>query len=224
MLSGVFVAFLVVFLVNGVIAQRLLSSADKFFARMDDLIDDGVEQPVLSLASGGPESLIAWDSIGRRGKNFIVGGPTREQLADFCGLDPRQPLRVYAGLSSGTTDHQRTQLALDELKRVRGFERSLLVVATPTGTGWLDPSAVDSLEYLHTGETAIVSMQYSYLPSWLTTMVDPNRSCDTARILFEKVYGHWTTLPHGNRPRLYVHGLSLGALGAEVSADLFTIF
>ncbi len=55
-LSGVFVAFLVVFLVNGVLAQRLLSSADRFFARMDDLIDDGVEQPALSSASGGPES------------------------------------------------------------------------------------------------------------------------------------------------------------------------
>jgi uncharacterized membrane protein len=223
-LSSVFVAFVFVSLVNGVLAQRLLRSADAFFARVDDLIDDGVEQPLLSTASGSSESLIAWDSIGRRGKNFIVSGPTRQQLADFSGADARQPLRVYAGLRSRVTEHQRAELVLEELKRAGGFERSLVVVATPTGTGWLDPSAVDTLEYLHAGDTAIVSMQYSYLPSWLTIMVEPNRSRDTARILFEKIYGHWTTLPHDSRPKLYVHGLSLGALGSEVSADLFTIF
>jgi uncharacterized membrane protein len=63
---------------------------------------------------------------------------------------------------------QRAELALEELKRVGGFSRSVLVVATPTGTGWLDPGAVDTVEYLHAGDTAIVSMQYSHLPSWIT--------------------------------------------------------
>jgi uncharacterized membrane protein len=47
---------------------------------------------------------------------------------------------------------------------VGGFERSVLVVATPTGSGWLDNGAVDTLEYLHGGDTAIVATQYSYLP------------------------------------------------------------
>ncbi len=100
----------------------------------------------------------------------------------------------------------------------------MLVVATPTGTGWLDPGAVDTLEYLHAGNSAIVSVQYSYLPSWITILVDPNRSRDTARALFDEVYGYWTKLPKDDRPRLYLHGLSLGALGSESSADLFTVF
>ena len=39
--------------------------------------------------------------------------------------------------------------------------------------------AVDSIEYLHRGDTAIVSMQYSYLPSWITILVDPVRSIDS---------------------------------------------
>ncbi|MCP4787773.1 MAG: hypothetical protein GY903_19465 [Fuerstiella sp.] len=223
-LSAVFVGFLFLSFVNGVLARRMLSAADTFFAGVDGLIDDGVEQPALSSASGSPESLIAWDSIGRRGKNFIVGGPTQEQLTEFSGPAALQPLRVYVGLRSQPTQRQRAELALEELKRAGAFDRSLLVVATPTGTGWLDPSAVDTLEYLHAGNTAIVSMQYLYLPSWLTIMVDPNRSRDTARILFDEIYDHWTTLPPDSRPRLYVHGLSLGALGSEVSADLFTIF
>jgi uncharacterized membrane protein len=98
------------------------------------------------------------------------------------------------------------------------------VVATPTGTGWLDPGAVDTLEYLHEGDTAIVAMQYSYLPSWLTILVDPTRSRESARTLFDEVYAHWKTLPRARRPKLYVHGLSLGALGSAASADLFTVF
>jgi uncharacterized membrane protein len=119
---------------------------------------------------------------------------------------------------------ERAQLALAELKRVGGFERSVLIVATPTGTGWLDPSAVDTLEYLHGGDTAIVSTQYSYLPSWITLLVDPRRSIESAEALFDEIYSYWKTLPRDSRPKLYLHGLSLGSLGSEVSADLFTIF
>ena len=119
---------------------------------------------------------------------------------------------------------ERADLAFEELKRVGGFDRSLLIVATPTGTGWLDPGAVDTVEYLHAGDTAIVSMQYSYLPSWMTILVDPMRSRESARILFDRIYGHWRSLPHDRRPKLYLHGLSLGSLGSEASADLFTVF
>lgn len=223
-LSALFVGFLFLFVVNGVLARRLLNAADSFFAQMDGFIDEGVEQPTISAASGSPESLIAWDTIGRHGKNFIVDGPTREELTEFSGRDTQQPLRVYVGLRSRLTLQQRAKLALEELKQVGGFARSLLVVATPTGTGWLDPNAVDTLEYLHAGDTAIVSMQYSYLPSWLTIMVDPNRSRDAAHILFDEIYDYWTALPRDSRPKLYLHGLSLGALGSEGSADLFTIF
>ena len=58
----------------------------------------------------------------------------------------------------------------------------------PTGTGWVPPTAVDTLEYLHAGDTAIVSMQYSYVPSWLTILVEPNRSIDAAQTLFDAIY------------------------------------
>jgi uncharacterized membrane protein len=115
-------------------------------------------------------------------------------------------------------------LALEELKRVGGFERAVLIVSTPTGTGWLDPGAVDPVEYLHGGDTAIVTMQNSYLPSWITILVDPARSSETATVLFDKIYGHWKTLPPEHRPKLYLQGLSLGALGSAASADLFTVF
>jgi uncharacterized membrane protein len=223
-LSVIVVGTLVIFLINGVLAKTALRVADAVFLRMDGLIDEGVERPTEALATGSEQSLISWDSIGRQGKDFIALGPTQEAIGEFWNQEAMRPLRVYVGLGSKDTSEERAKLALAELKRVGAFARSLLVVATPTGTGWLDPGAVDTLEYLHAGDTAIVSMQYSYLPSWITIMVDPNRSRVAARHLFNEVYSYWRTLPKDRRPKLYLHGLSLGSLGSEASAELITIF
>ncbi|MFK5282147.1 alpha/beta-hydrolase family protein, partial [Lacticaseibacillus paracasei] len=91
---------------------------------------------------GSNESLIAWDSIGRTGKNFISTGPTKEAIQEFLGRDAKSPIRVYAGMNCRETPRDRAELALKELIRVGGFDRSILIVATPTGTGWLDPGGV----------------------------------------------------------------------------------
>jgi uncharacterized membrane protein len=222
--SAVVVVLGVILIANDVIGRLALNAADAIFVKLDQIVDDGVEQPADAKASGSAESLIAWDSIGRYGKEFIVTGPTKQGIGEFWGKEAIQPLRVYVGLGSKETVGERAKLALQELLRVGGFGRSLLVVATPTGTGWLDPGAVNTLEYLHRGDTAIVSMQYSYLPSWITILVEPTHSRDSAVALFDEIYGHWTTLPKDSRPKLYVHGLSLGALGSAASADLFTVF
>ncbi len=223
-LSTLAILVLVLFISNRVVARLALNVADAIFLRLDQYVDEDTQKPADPLASGSRDSLIDWDSIGVRGKDFITQGPTQEQIAEFTAASALRPLRIYAGLRSTETTEERAQLALEELKRVGGFDRDVLVIATTTGTGWLDPGAVDTLEYLHHGDTAIVAMQYSYLPSWITILVDPLRSRDTARALFDEVYNYWTTLPHEKRPKLYVHGLSLGALGSEASVDLFTVF
>jgi uncharacterized membrane protein len=212
------------FVTNDLIAARLLSAADAFFLELDEYIDDDLSEPTDPLQTGSEASLVSWDSIGKQGKLFLTTGPTRAAIEEFRPESTKRPLRVYVGMRSEDTPAERAKLALDELKRVGGFERSLLVVATPTGTGWLDPSAVDTLEYLHGGDTAIVSIQYSYLPSWITILVDPRRSIESARALFDEIYAHWKTLPASSRPKLYLHGLSLGSLGSERSTDLLTIF
>ncbi len=223
LLSSMITGFVFLFVVNDVLASALLSAADSFFAELDGLIDEDVEQPTVSEVCGSAESLVPWESIGRRGKNFVMGGPSVEDLRSYRNRPVERPIRVYVGYRSGKTHEQRASLALEELKRVGAFRRSVLIVATPTGTGWLDPGAVNPLEYLHGGDSAIVATQYSYLPSWLTLLVDAERSIESARALFDTVYSYWKTLPHDHRPRLYLHGLSLGSLGSEVSADLYTI-
>lgn len=222
-LSIAVVALTVSLLAQGLVMKVALRMADQAFAKLDELVDEGIIQPSALTASGSPQSLIEWDSIGRRGKNFITTGPDLTELHQFTGRAVKQPLRVYVGVRTRKTLEERAKLALEELKRIEAFERSVLIVATPTGTGWLDPGAVDTLEYLHGGDTAIVAIQYSYLPSWMTLLLDPDRSRAAARALFKEVYEYWTTLPKDQRPKLYLHGLSLGALGSEASTQLFLI-
>ena len=90
-------------------------------------------------------------------------------------------------------------------------------MVTTTGSGWVDPGAVDSVEYLTGGDAATVAMQYSYLPSWLSYLVDQDRAREAGRELFDAVYDRWSKLPADARPRLIVAGESLGSFGGETA-------
>jgi uncharacterized membrane protein len=79
------------------------------------------------------------------------------------------------------------------------------------------------LEYLTGGDVATVSVQYSYLPSWLSLLVEPERGVETARQVFRTIYAYWSALPRDDRPELYLFGLSLGALNSDLSVDVYDI-
>ena len=221
-LGSTLLLLLLLSFVNGIILKRSLDIMDESFAAMNRLLDVEYEQPRDKRASGSAQSLISWIDIGRNGKRFVADGPSKEDIAAVLGRKAMHPIRIYAGFDTGETLEERAQIALAEMKRVGGFSRSTLVIATSTGTGWLDPSAVDSVEFIHAGDIATVTLQYSYLPSWLTLMVEPELAREAASVLFNAVYGHWATLPHDKRPKLYLYGLSLGALGSADSYDLIT--
>jgi uncharacterized membrane protein len=70
---------------------------------------------------------------------------------------------------------------------------------------------------------ASVAVPYSYLPSPLALIAEDAYGAETAQALFEEIYGYWTRLPGGRRPRLYLFGLSLGALDAEGSFHLHDV-
>jgi uncharacterized membrane protein len=175
------------------------------------------------MKTGSPKSYVAWRDLGRHGRRFVASGPTAEQLRAFFGVPVPSPIRVYVGLHAAPTPEARAKLALQELQRVNAFERSVLLVVTPSGTGWTDPAALDPLEYLHRGDIATVAVQYSYLPSPLVLMTEGAYGADTARALFQEVYGYWTQLPRDHRPSLLLHGVSLGALNSELSFDIHDI-
>ena len=168
-------------------------------------------------------SLISWEDLGRQGRRFVVSGPSQKEIEDFTGAPVKRPIRVYVGLGAAETPKERAERALEEMKRVGAFDRSVLVVAIPTGTGWIDNEAVDPLEYLHRGDIAIVAQQYSYLTSYVSIMVEPGYSTATAKALFDVIYRYWRRLPEESRPRFYLHGLSLGSSGSEQSMSLYTV-
>ena len=209
--------------ISGVLFRAALHMADSSFQQFDALIEPETVQPTDPLKSGSSASLLEWDELGRAGREFVASGPSKEDLHAFAGKETLEPVRVYVGLRAADTPEASAKLALEELKRVGGFERSVLIVVTPTGTGWIDPAAMNSVEYLHSGDVASVALQYSYLTSWLSLLVEPGYGADASRALFKQVYEYWITLPKDGRPKLYLHGLSLGAMNSEQSTDLFEV-
>lgn len=208
-------------LANNVLFRAALHVLDASFREFDALLEPDRPQPTAPGKTGGPESLISWQQLGRAGREFIASGPSADEIRAQTGRDALEPIRVYVGLPGADSPAARAKLALAEMKRVGAFQRSTLVVVTPTGTGWIDPAAMDSLEYLLHGDVASVALQYSYLSSPLSLLAQPEYGSEAARALFAEVYGYWTTLPKASRPKLYLHGLSLGAMNSARSAELF---
>jgi uncharacterized membrane protein len=200
---------------NGVVVRGAIELADRSFSLTNQTIEPGVVRPDSGLRSGGPGSLVPWNTLGMYGRSFVAGGPRAAEIAAVTGRPAVEPIRAYAGLESEPVVEARAQLAVGDLDRAGGFDRSVLVVATTTGSGWIDPAGADSVEYLTGGDVAIVTMQYSYLPSWLSYLVDQDRARDSGRELFDAVYDRWTDLPAADRPRLFVYGESLGSFGGE---------
>jgi len=211
------VTALVIFLLNGVLFQGLVEAMNAAFSVKDDGTEEGAVEPTAAERSGSPASLVPWEDLGLQGRNFVGKGPTPEELEAFSGEPAQEPVRAYVGLASADDVGDRAVLAVRDLERAGGFDRSVLVVVTTTGTGWVDPAASDSLEYEFNGDTAMVAMQYSYLPSWMSFLVDQVKARDAGRALFDAVYGVWADLPADSRPALYVFGESLGTFGGEAA-------
>lgn len=222
--AGVLIAVLVFWsIADNLFLRTAFRILDSSFRARDALLEPDRAQPTEPRRTGSAVSLVKWAELGRAGREYIASGPSADTISAFTGRSALQPIRVYVGLRGGDTAEARAQLALDELKRQGGFERSILVVVTPTGSGWIDPSAMDTIEYLEDGNIASVAMQYSYLNSPLSLLVQPEYGVESARALFAAVYNYWTTLPRSKRPKLFLHGLSLGAVNSEKSAELFEL-
>ena len=222
--ASVLVALLLFWsVIDGLLLQYALRAADTTFQQADVRIEDDLEQPADPARTGSAASLVSWNDLGRQGRLFVSRTPDAAAIGDFVDGETQEPSRVYVGLNAGDTIEARAERALAELQRVDAFDRSLLVLATPTGRGWVDDGAIAPLEYLHGGDVATVAVQYSYLPSWLSLMAEGEYGADTAEAVFREIYNHWRELPRDERPELYLHGLSLGALNSERAADLYDI-
>ena len=204
-------------IVSGLLLQGFVNLMNNAYSLRDTTTAEGVHQPTTGLRSGGPGSLIPWDTLGYQGRNFIGKGPSVSDIGKFTGQPATEPIRIYAGLASASGAQAQAALAVKDLERAGGFQRKELAVVTTTGSGWVDPALVDSFEYLTGGDCATVAIQYSYLPSWVSYLVDQAKALEAGRALFDAVYGAWVKLPADHRPKLLVAGESLGTFGAEAA-------
>src|SRR5262245_26030137 len=147
--------------------------ADTVYASVNDGTTAGTVQPTSPAVSGSSASLVSWDSLGLQGRDFVSTATIADELRSFHGNRIAEPVRVYVGIRSAASMADRAALAVRELERAGGFDRAVLVVWIPTGTGWVVPEAATSLEQVYGGDTAIVAMQYSYLPSLFSAFLQP---------------------------------------------------
>ena len=209
-------AILTITVLNGVVLKSAMRTMNHTFASANDEMNPATAPPKTPLRSGGPGSLVSWESLGREGRIFVEGGPTVEQLTEFNGAPATEPIRAYAGLDATTDGITATaELAAQELQRTGGLQRAVVAVGTTTGTGWINEAEASALEYMYNGNTAVVSMQYSFLPSWLSFLVDKENARHAGQALFEAVDRLIRLMPEGHRPKLVVFGESLGSFGAE---------
>ena len=215
--AWVLTVLIVLGILNGVILSGAMSLLNEAYSVRNGTTDEGIVQPTDSHLSGSSQSLIRWDTLGRQGRNFIGRAPTTKQLSAFNQTPAMQPIRIYSGLESSSSIKDRANLAVADLKRAGGFNRKIIVVVTTTGTGWVDEEGVQPIEYMYNGDDAVVSMQYSYLPSSLSFLVDQQKAKDAGNALYNAVYNEALNIPKAERPKVVVFGESLGSYGGEAA-------
>lgn len=206
---------LTIALLNGVVVRFAMDTINKTFSAANDETDPKFPPPTSRLRSGGPDSLVSWESLGHQGRVFVSAGPTVDELTKFNGAPAVEPIRAYAGLHSADGIKATARKAVEELQREGGLNRAVVAVATTTGTGWINEAEASALEYMYNGNTAIISMQYSFLPSWLSFLVDKENARQAGQALFEAVDALIREMPRDKRPKLVVFGESLGSFGGE---------
>ncbi|MFE5483209.1 alpha/beta hydrolase [Streptomyces sp. NPDC056527] len=224
--GAVFSTLVVLVGVRDVVFDRgIIDVADRIAEATNGDTKDGIHPPVSRYVSGGPGSLLRWENLGLQGRNFTGAVPTGDGIAAWSGRPALDPVRVYipsavpAAFEDERPFRAQAALAVRELERTGAFERRVLVVAGTTGTGWVNPNVAEPLEYMYGGDTAIVAVQYSYLPSWVSFLVDKEKAGQATRELVRAVRARLDALPAEDRPKLLVTGESLGAYAVEASFD-----
>lgn len=220
-LATVLALYVLTFALNNWVYQRTLDGLNETFTIGDSEIEQRFSPPASTLRSGGAESEIAWEDLGREGRRFVNRGPSVEQIA---ALDPTEketvePIRVFVGRQNADELEQRVEMAMEEMERFGAFERELVLVVIPTGTGWINEQIVEPLEYMFSGDVATVAMQYSHLPSPLAFLTEAQAAQATGEALISAVRERLATIPEDERPTFAVAGESLGTFGASGAFD-----
>jgi uncharacterized membrane protein len=184
-----------------------------YVGRANEKVEPGYATPPTSpLLSGSPQSLLPFGDLGQQGRRFVTDVVTPQLINQVMGQDAvAQPIRTYVGFNSQPLyPTGRAELALAELDRTGAFDRSWLLLVSPTGTGWVDHTLIEAAELLTRGDIATCCVQYGRYPSFLSVQkVALGRG--QFRLLLWGVKQRLAERPPERRPKVLVFGESLGA-------------
>ena len=182
----------------------------------------GIYQPFVPERSASPASPVTWESVGGQGRVFLGRGPSRLDIAQVCGGEAMEPIRVYSGMPTGGSGiEQAAATVVAELHRTGAFDRAVILIAASTGSGWVDEWQVQPLEFLTRGNCATASLQYSYVPSALNWLTGLEPAQEASAALFAAVRAELDLMDEADRPALFVCGESLGAFASQSVFDSF---
>jgi uncharacterized membrane protein len=172
------------------------------------------EPPDATSMSGNRYSLTPYATLGLQGRRLVSEYTHVEDIEELMGEPARAtPVRVYVGLGSADTEDERVELAIQEMRRAGGFERSLIVAASPAGTGYVNYITVEAAELMARGDLATVAVQYGEVPSMLSI----TKVGDAARVYRKLVTRLRDEIDATGRPiRLAAYGESLGSITCQI--------
>lgn len=169
------------------------------------------EPPESSTVTGGPDSTIAWSALSRAGRRWLGMTLTPAGIDAVMGTeDAVQPIRLYSSLEAADSPDDRVRKLLAEIDRTKALERPVFALFSPTGTGYVNYAACETLEYLTGGDCASVAIQYSVLPSSLS-LGKVGTGVEQTRMLIQAIKSRIDAMPAERRPLFYLFGESLGS-------------
>ncbi len=184
-----------------------------YIGRSNEKIEPAYALPPLSpLVSGSEPSLSAFEDLGLQGRRYVTDVVSEALIEEVMGGPAvAAPIRTYIGYNAEPFYPMgRTEMAMKELERTGAFERSHLLLISPTGTGWVDQTMIESAEFLTRGDIATCVIQYGRFPSFLSVQkVALGRQ--QFRALLWSIRNRLAGIPEVDRPKVYVFGESLGA-------------
>jgi uncharacterized membrane protein len=185
--------------------------------RANEKVEPGYSTlPASPLRSGSPQSYSPFEDLGLHGRRYVTDALTPEMIEQVMGEPARaEPIRTFVGFNSEPLySTGRAELALEELARTGAFDRSHLLLVSPTGTGWVDHTMIETAEFLTRGDIATCCIQYGRYPSFLS-LQKIALGGSQFRLLLWGVKQRIDERPPDRRPRVLVFGESLGAWTAS---------
>jgi uncharacterized membrane protein len=194
-------------------STALYNAGVAYVGRANEKVEPAYATPPASpLVSGSSDSLLPFADLGQQGRRYVTDVVTSELIEEVMG-EPAitHPIRTYVGFNSEPLYQTgRAELALAELDRTGAFDRSHLLLISPTGTGWVDHTLIETAEFLTRGDIATCCIQYGRYPSFLSVQ-KVALGQGQFRLLLWGIKQRLAERPPERRPRVLVFGESLGA-------------